>query len=56
MTDDNERRHGDDPEGTEKSGGVGPDGTIPPDEDGVAVGLTDEPSHFNQEEDEEAPE
>ncbi|APZ33503.1 MULTISPECIES: hypothetical protein [Microbacterium] len=50
----------DDPDSTDtdvtrKAGGLGQDGTIPPDPDGVAAGHTDEPSNFNQEEDEEAP-
>lgn len=42
-------------EGTTKPGGLGEDGTIPPDPDGVAAGHTDEPSNFNPEEDEDAP-
>ncbi|RLK46763.1 hypothetical protein [Microbacterium telephonicum] len=41
----------DDP-GERKPGGLGPDGTIPPDEDGVAAGHTGEPSTFEPEEDE----
>ncbi len=40
---------------TPKPGGLGQDGTIPPDPDGVAAGHTDEPSNFNPEEDEDAP-
>ena len=39
---------------TQKPGGLGKDGTIPNDPDGIAAGHTDEPSHFNPEEDEEA--
>lgn len=31
--------------------GTGPEGTIPDSKDGVAVGSTDEPSHFEVEED-----
>lgn len=46
----------DDTEVTRKPGGLGEDGTIPPDPDGVAAGHTDEPSNFNPEEDEDAPE
>ncbi|BDV31723.1 hypothetical protein [Microbacterium terricola] len=45
----------DDTEVTEKPGGLGKDGTIPPDPTGVAAGHTDEPSNFNPEEDEDAP-
>lgn len=45
----------DDIDVTGKAGGLGEDGTIPPDPDGVAAGHTDEPSNFNPEEDEEAP-
>ncbi|WP_336632943.1 MULTISPECIES: hypothetical protein [unclassified Microbacterium] len=40
---------------TTEPGGLGEDGTIPPDPDGVAAGHTDEPSNFNPEEDEQAP-
>lgn len=43
-----------DPEGTEKDGGLGEDGTIPADPDGVAAGYTGEPSTFEPEEDEQA--
>jgi hypothetical protein len=43
-----------DPEGTEKPGGLGKDGTIPDHPEGVAVGFTEDGSHFNQEEDEGA--
>lgn len=45
----------DDTDVTTKSGGLGEEGTIPPDPDGVAAGLADEPSNFNPEEDEDAP-
>lgn len=38
-----------------RSGGLGPDGTIPDDPDGVAAGFTGEPSTFEPEEDEQAP-
>jgi hypothetical protein len=40
---------------TEKQGGLGEDGTIPPAPDGVAAGHTGEPSTFEPEEDEDAP-
>jgi hypothetical protein len=43
-----------DPEGEEKPGGLGQDGTIPDDPDGVAAGHTGEPSTFEPEEDEQA--
>jgi hypothetical protein len=33
------------------SQGAGPEGTIPDSSDGVAAGSTDEPSHFEPEED-----
>ncbi len=45
----------DDTEVTTEPGGLGQDGTIPPDPDGVAAGHTDEASHFEPEEDEDAP-
>lgn len=38
-----------------KPGGLGKDGTIPPDPDGVAAGHTGVASTFEPEEDEEAP-
>ncbi|MEU1972402.1 hypothetical protein ABZ477_12140 [Microbacterium sp. NPDC019599] len=41
-----------DPEGTPKAGGLGQDGTIPDDPDGVAAGHTGEMSTFEPEEDE----
>jgi len=41
-----------DPEGTPKPGGLGQDGTIPDDPDGVAAGHTGEMSTFEPEEDE----
>lgn len=37
----------------EKPDGLGHDGTIPPDTEGVAAGITDEDSNFNPEEDPE---
>jgi hypothetical protein len=40
---------------TAKPGGLGQDGTIPRDPDGVAAGHTGEQSNFNPEEDEAAP-
>lgn len=45
----------DDTEVTAEPGGLGEDGTIPPDPDGVAAGHTGEPSTFEPEEDEAAP-
>jgi hypothetical protein len=45
----------DDTEETAKAGGLGEDGTIPPDPDGVAAGHTGEVSTFEPEEDEGAP-
>lgn len=42
------------PEGDEKPGGLGEDGTIPDDPDGVAAGYTGEKSTFEPEEDEQA--
>ncbi|TDN88500.1 hypothetical protein [Microbacterium sp. BK668] len=41
-----------DPEGTPEDGGLGQDGTIPDDPDGVAAGHTGEQSTFEPEEDE----
>ncbi len=41
--------------GTPKPGGLGQDGTIPNDPDGVAAGHTGEMSNFNPEEDEDSP-
>ncbi|WJL96470.1 hypothetical protein QSU92_04625 [Microbacterium sp. ET2] len=43
-----------DPEGDEKPGGLGQDGTIPDEPDGVAAGHTGEPSSFEPEEDEQS--
>ncbi|MCR2811537.1 hypothetical protein NQ166_09400 [Microbacterium sp. zg.Y1090] len=43
-----------DGEGTTKPGGLGQDGTIPANPDGVAAGVTDEASTFEPEEDEQA--
>lgn len=45
----------DDTEVTTEPGGLGEEGTIPPDPEGVAAGHTGEPSNFEPEEDEEAP-
>ncbi|GAA1636645.1 hypothetical protein [Microbacterium flavum] len=58
MTDQNSGEPSDvtsDEDATTKPGGLGDEGTIPADPDGVAAGLSDEPSNFNPEEDEEAP-
>ncbi|QIG38222.1 hypothetical protein G5T42_00960 [Microbacterium sp. 4R-513] len=44
----------DDQDVTPKDGGLGQDGTIPPDPDGVAAGHTGEQSTFEPEEDEQA--
>jgi hypothetical protein len=44
-----------DPEGTVKPGGLGEDGTIPADPDGLAAGHAGDDSHFNPEEDGEEP-
>jgi hypothetical protein len=44
----------DDAEGEPKPGGLGTDGTIPRDPDGVAAGHSDTASHFNPEEDGES--
>lgn len=44
----------DDSEGTPKPGGLGQDGTIPNEPDGVAAGHTGEQSTFEPEEDEGA--
>jgi len=41
-------------ETTEKAGGLGEDGTIPPDPKGVAAGHTGTASTFEPEEDEQA--
>lgn len=43
-----------DPDGTEKNGGLGQDGTIPADPDGLAAGHTGTVSTFEPEEDEQA--
>lgn len=45
----------DDTDVTSKPRGLGEDGTIPPDPDGVAAGHTGEKSTFEPEEDEDAP-
>ena len=52
--DDAPPRNGSDSDGTEKPGGLGKDGTIPADPDGVAAGHSDTASHFTAEEDEDA--
>ncbi|KQR21665.1 hypothetical protein [Microbacterium sp. Leaf151] len=44
----------DDSVGEPKPGGLGTDGTIPGNPDGVAAGHSDTASHFNAEEDEES--
>ncbi|MCR8670269.1 hypothetical protein [Agrococcus sp. HG114] len=49
---DGSREHDD--EGTRKPGGLGEDGTIPPDPDGLGATTTDEESTFEPEEDEGA--
>ncbi len=41
-------------EGTAEPGGLGQDGTIPDEPDGVAAGYTGEPSTFEPEEDQQA--
>lgn len=43
-----------DGDGVDKPGGLGEDGTIPDEPEGVAAGLSDEKSNFEPEEDEEA--
>ena len=49
-------QHGEGSEhGTTKPGGLGHDGTIPPDPDGLGATTTDEESTFEPEEDEAAP-
>jgi len=45
---------GHDSEGTKKPGGLGEDGTIPADPDGLGATTTDESSTFEPEEDEAA--
>lgn len=42
---------GNDSEGTTKPDGLGEDGTIPNEPDGIAVGHQGDDSHFNPEED-----
>ncbi|SFS01959.1 hypothetical protein SAMN04487783_0608 [Agrococcus baldri] len=53
MSDQHEQQ-GNEDEGTKKPGGLGEDGTIPPEEDGLGATTTDEPSTFEPEEDEAA--
>ncbi|WP_405373338.1 MULTISPECIES: hypothetical protein [unclassified Microbacterium] len=43
-----------DPDGEEKPGGLGQDGTIPSDPDGIAAGHTGTASTFEPEEDEQS--
>ncbi|SDS28937.1 hypothetical protein [Agrococcus carbonis] len=50
MSEHDEREH----EGTQKPGGLGEDGTIPADPDGLGATTTDEQSTFEPEEDEAA--
>lgn len=45
---------GSDSDGDAKPGGLGTDGTIPDDPNGVAAGHSETASHFNAEEDEES--
>lgn len=55
MSDEHDRESAQhDPEGEEKPDGLGQDGTIPSDEEGVAAGHTGEASTFEPEEDEQA--
>ncbi|MFA4841641.1 MAG: hypothetical protein WC580_08030 [Agrococcus sp.] len=54
MSQHEDEQHTED-EGTQKPGGLGEDGTIPPDPDGIAATTTDELSTFEPEEDEAAP-
>lgn len=51
---DDQPTEADDIVATEKPGGLGQDGTIPPDPDGVAAGHTGTASTFEPEEDEQA--
>jgi hypothetical protein len=50
----NETGAADADEATEKAGGLGADGTIPSNPNGVAAGHTGEQSNFEPEEDEDA--
>lgn len=43
-----------DSEGTQKVGGLGGEGTIPPSTEGLAAGIGEESSNFNPEEDPES--
>lgn len=52
--DEDQPTEADDIVATEKPGGLGQDGTIPPDPDGVAAGHTGTASTFEPEEDEQA--
>ncbi|WP_420363425.1 hypothetical protein AABM26_03380 [Curtobacterium aetherium] len=40
-----------DPEGTPKPDGLGEDGTVPNEPEGIAAGFAGDDSHFNPEED-----
>lgn len=53
-TDASGQQGSDDEDSTTKPDGLGTDGTIPANPDGVAAGVTDEPSTFEPEEDEQA--
>lgn len=56
MTTEGNRREGNGPrDAEENSDGVGPEGTIPENSDGIAAGSTDEPNSFEPEEDEGGP-
>ncbi|WIB15725.1 MULTISPECIES: hypothetical protein [unclassified Curtobacterium] len=43
-----------DPEGTPKADGLGDDGTVPNEPEGLAAGFVGDASHFNPEEDDAA--
>jgi hypothetical protein len=51
MTDTTNPTPENDPEGTPKPDGLGEDGTIPNEPDGLAAGHAGDDSHFNPEED-----
>lgn len=52
MSTDKTQPHEDHDPKDDRADGAGPEGTIPAGEDGVAAGSSDEPSHFEPEEDE----
>ncbi len=54
MTDRDSEERTPDSDATEENGGLGKDGTIPPEPDGLAAGHTGTPSNFEPEEDEQA--